>query len=80
VPVLANWLLKDHPNHEAPTLALDSQEVTDVIEEGAHPSMPATGFEKFKQKYLHVLDGIMTKGRWVVPTYLIGAVALIVGG
>ncbi|WP_439581132.1 efflux RND transporter permease subunit [Dyadobacter bucti] len=80
VPVLANWLLKDHPKHEAPTLALDSQEVHDVIEEGVHPSLPPTGFEKFKLKYLNVLNGIMGRGSFVVPVYLVGTVALIVGG
>nr|WP_310587506.1 efflux RND transporter permease subunit [uncultured Dyadobacter sp.] len=79
VPVLANWLLKDHPHHEAPTLALDSQEVDDVIEEGAHPSLPPTGFEKFKLKYLNVLGGIMGR-RWIVPLYLAGTIALIIGG
>lgn len=79
VPVLANWLLKDHPRHEAPTLALDNQEINDVIEEGAHPSLPPTGFEKFKLKYLHVLGGIMGK-RLIVPVYLVGTIALIVGG
>lgn len=80
VPVLANWLLKDHPHHEAPTLALDNQEVHDVIEEGAHPSLPPKGFEKFKLKYIDVLGGIMRRGKLVVPVYLVGAVALIVGG
>ncbi|MET7256221.1 efflux RND transporter permease subunit [Dyadobacter fermentans] len=79
VPVLSNWLLKDHPHHEAPTLALDSQEIDDVIEEGAHPSLPPTGFEKFKLKYLNVLGGIMGK-RLIVPIYLVGSIALIVGG
>ncbi|MCF2496402.1 MULTISPECIES: efflux RND transporter permease subunit [Dyadobacter] len=80
VPVLANWLLKDHPHHEAPTLALDQKEIDDVIEEGAHPSLPPKGFEKFKLKYIDFLSGIMRKGKLVVPVYLIGAVALIVGG
>ncbi len=80
VPVLANWLLKDHPHHEAPTLALDAQEIHDVIEEGAHPSLPPTGFEKFKLKYLNVLATIMGKGKLVLPLYLIVSVLLIVGG
>jgi RND family efflux transporter MFP subunit len=80
VPVLANWLLKDHPHHEAPTLALDNREVNDVIEEGAHPSLPPTGFEKFKQRYLGALSGIMGRGKLIVPVYLVGTVLLIVGG
>ncbi|SKB98736.1 efflux RND transporter permease subunit [Dyadobacter psychrophilus] len=80
VPVLANWLLKDHPKHEAPTLALDKREIDNVIEEGAHPSLPVKGFEKFKLKYIDFLGGIMRKGKMVVPVYLVGAVALIFGG
>lgn len=80
VPVLANWLLKDHPTHEAPTLALDAREIHDVIEEGEHPSLPPAGFEKFKLKYLNLLSGIMSKGKLVVPVYLVGAVVLIIGG
>jgi RND family efflux transporter MFP subunit len=80
VPVLANWLLKDHPEHEAPTLALDSQEVHDVIEEDAHPSVPPTGFEKFKRSYVGFLSGIMNRGKLVVPVYLVASIALIVGG
>ncbi|WP_310587742.1 efflux RND transporter permease subunit [Dyadobacter fanqingshengii] len=80
VPVLANWLLKDHPHHEGPTLALDKREIVDVIEEGAHPSLPVKGFEKFKLKYIDFLSGIMRKGKLVVPVYLVAAVVLIVGG
>jgi RND family efflux transporter MFP subunit len=80
VPVLANWLLKSHPHHEAPTLALDAREVHDVIEEGAHPSLPAKGFEKFKLRYLNALSGIMNKGSFVVPVYIVASVLLIVGG
>lgn len=80
VPVLSNWLLKDHPSHEAPTLALDNREIHDVIEEGAHPSLPPKGFEKFKLKYLNFLSGIMSSGKLIVPAYLVGAVLLIVGG
>jgi len=80
VPVLANWLLKDHPKHEAPTLALDPQEIHDVIEEGVHPSLPPKGFEKFKLRYLNVLSAIVNKRSLVVPFYVVTSVLLIVGG
>ncbi|CAG4990311.1 Multidrug resistance protein MdtC [Dyadobacter sp. CECT 9275] len=80
VPVLANWLLKSHPHHEAPTLALDEREIHDVIEEGAHPSLPVKGFEKFKLRYLGVLEGVIGKRSFVIPAYLIVSVLLIVGG
>jgi RND family efflux transporter MFP subunit len=80
VPVLANWLLKDHPTHEAPTLALDAQEIHDVIEEGAHPSLPPKGFEKFKLRYLKVLSSVMSNRSLVVPVYIVTSVVLIVGG
>lgn len=80
VPVLANWLLKDHPKHEAPTLALDHEEVVSVIKEDAHPPVNLDGFEKFKRRYVGWLDNVIKSRSLVVPVYLVGAVSLIVGG
>jgi multidrug efflux pump subunit AcrB len=78
VPVLANWLLKSHPPHEAPTLALDAQERHAMIEEGAHPVKNATGFEKFKQRYSAVLEKILNRRGLIVGGYLVGSLAIIV--
>jgi multidrug efflux pump subunit AcrB len=78
VPVLANWLLKSHPPHEAPTLALDAQERHAILDEAAHPVPNATGFEKFKQRYSSLLDKILNRRGLVVGGYLAGTLAIIV--
>ncbi|AUD01973.1 efflux RND transporter permease subunit [Spirosoma pollinicola] len=78
VPVLANWLLKSHPEHEAPTLALDAQERHAMLEEGAHPVANAKGFEKFKQRYSTVLEKILNRRGLIVGGYLAGTMAIIV--
>ncbi|ODS79154.1 MAG: acriflavin resistance protein [Cytophagaceae bacterium SCN 52-12] len=81
VPVLSNWLLKDHPEHEAPTLALDDTETEEVIEEGAHlRDEKATGFNKFRNRYIRLLDKVLTRGRLATTAYLVGVIALIIGG
>ncbi|QIP15620.1 efflux RND transporter permease subunit [Spirosoma aureum] len=78
VPVLANWLLKSHPPHEAPTLALDAQERHAILDEAAHPVPNASGFEKFKQRYSSLLDKILNRRGLVVGGYLAGTLAIIV--
>ena len=78
VPVLANWLLKSHPAHEAPTLALDAQERYTIIEEGAHPVPHATGFEKFKQRYSALLEKALNRRGGVVVGYLAVTITIIV--
>ncbi|MBO0947857.1 efflux RND transporter permease subunit [Fibrella forsythiae] len=77
VPVLANWLLKSHPAHEAPTLALDAQERHAMIDETAHPAANPTGFEKFKQRYAGLLEKLINRRGLVVGSYLVVSVALI---
>ncbi|GAB4051405.1 efflux RND transporter permease subunit [Spirosoma litoris] len=76
VPVLANWLLKSHPEHEAPTLALDARERHMIEEE--HAPANAKGFEKFKQRYSASLEKILNRRGLVVGGYLVGSVAVIV--
>ncbi|ADB36525.1 efflux RND transporter permease subunit [Spirosoma linguale] len=78
VPVLANWLLKSHPVHEAPTLALDAQERHAILDESAHPVANAKGFEKFKQRYSSLLEKVLNRRGLVVGGYLAGSIAIIV--
>ncbi|GAB3885703.1 efflux RND transporter permease subunit [Spirosoma agri] len=78
VPVLANWLLKSHPAHEAPTLALDAQERHAMMDDAAHPAKNATGFDKFKQRYSALLDKILNRRGLVVGGYLAATLAIIV--
>ncbi|GAB3965402.1 efflux RND transporter permease subunit [Spirosoma terrae] len=78
VPVLANWLLKSHPAHEAPTLALDAQERHAILDEAAHPAKNPTGFDKFKQRYSNFLENILNRRGLVVGGYLAGTITIIV--
>ena len=79
VPVLSNWLLKVHTHYpEAPTLALDHTESSSIIEEDRHPHH-ATGFEKFKLKYLATLEKIIARKGFWTTVYLAGSFVLIAG-
>jgi len=78
VPVLSNWLLKDHSNHGHPTLALDSEEVSYLIQDEKVKLKKARGFEKFKEKYSDFLIGILAKRKqWTLGYFAISF--LIIG-
>jgi multidrug efflux pump subunit AcrB len=78
VPVLSNWLLKSHPEHEAPTLALDSEEIHAVVDEDEHPHQPEGGFERFKHRYTRFLEKLVARRKLVVSVYLVVSVLIIV--
>lgn len=78
VPVLSNWLLKSHPEHEAPTMALDRREIHSMVEENQHPPVPESGFDRFKHRYTDFLEKLVQRRKLVVPLYLIGSIAMIV--
>ena len=77
VPVLANWLLKSHPDHEASTLALDRREISTVLDEQTHPDKNAKGFERFKQRYSAGLERMLNRRPLVVGGYLVGCLVII---
>jgi multidrug efflux pump subunit AcrB len=85
VPVIANWLLKDHPvayDHSQPHmhagLALDDKEIEELTEHAAqdktHPEENGF-FQKLKTKLSGWLEKRMRQRRIIVITYLILAVA-----
>jgi multidrug efflux pump subunit AcrB len=77
VPVLANWLLKDHKHYpEVPALALDDRETAAVVEEGRHPHRE-TSFDRFKIRYTGWLEKIMDRGGLWTTVYLAGSGILI---
>jgi multidrug efflux pump subunit AcrB len=77
VPVLANWLLKDHKHYpEVPALALDDRETAAVVEEGRHPHRE-TSFDRFKIRYTGWLEKIMDRGGLWTTVYLAGSAVLI---
>jgi multidrug efflux pump subunit AcrB len=77
VPVLANWLLKEHKHYpEVPALALDDRETAAVVEEGRHPHRE-TSFDRFKIRYTGWLEKIMDRGGLWTTVYLAGSCILI---
>lgn len=76
VPVLANWLLKPHHDHQEGTLALDHDEVVELVNENDHPSNK-TGFDRFKQRYLHTLEKMFPKSRLWIFGYLAASIVVI---
>ncbi|MEO8471178.1 MAG: efflux RND transporter permease subunit [Chryseolinea sp.] len=77
VPVLASWLLKDSHIHHSPTLALDHTENVSIIEDSKAPH-DAKGFDRFKQRYLSVLEKIISKIGFYTIAYLGGSIVIIV--
>ncbi|HEY9047315.1 MAG TPA: efflux RND transporter permease subunit, partial [Ohtaekwangia sp.] len=79
VPVLSNWLLKSHDHYpEVPALALDHEEAQEVIEEGKHPHRE-TGFDRFKQRYISLLERIIHRRGYWTTVYLVASVVIIGG-
>ncbi|NLR77712.1 efflux RND transporter permease subunit [Chitinophaga eiseniae] len=83
VPVISNWWLKaEKYQHAHAGLALDAAEVEEIKShlqhEQAHPEQ-ATGFEKFKLKFMGILEKGMNRSRLIVTVYVIGALALAGG-
>lgn len=77
VPVLSNWLLKAHGHYpEVPALALDETETAAVIESRNHPQRE-TGFDRFKIRYIRLLEGLIDRRAFWTATYLLGAVLII---
>jgi multidrug efflux pump subunit AcrB len=84
VPILANWFLKD--NHEAsedfhhPSLALDPEEekqiTRDKENEERHPENIGR-FERFKLRYLLLLDNLLKARKKVVIIYLLLSFGLV---
>ncbi len=66
VPVLSNWLLKDHSSsdHHSP-----DEKAPEKI----------TGFEKYKLRYLSLLESVIRHRKKLILFYLAGAVLLIAG-
>src|SRR5690606_24158911 len=76
VPVLANWLLKQNHKHQDGTLALDHKEAETLIRETYHMS-DRSAFDRFKHRYLLVLERVFIRGRFWIFTYL-GVSAVII--
>jgi multidrug efflux pump subunit AcrB len=73
VPVMANWLMKSHDTaHAHPTH--DRKEYSD--REDADDDGKLSGFEKFRVKFMKMIDSLMPKRKFVGIFYLLGITAL----
>lgn len=77
VPVLANWWLKEGKFSHG--LALDEEEIGQVRhDEERHHHKPheTTGFERFKDRFLSLLQWLGRRSSWVIGVYIILAFAV----
>ncbi|RBL90814.1 efflux RND transporter permease subunit [Chitinophaga flava] len=84
VPVVSNWWLKAEKfNHAHAGLALDNAEIAEVKEHLEHQETTASDkkdfFERFKGRFIQVLENGMKRSRLIVGVYVIGAL-LLAGG
>lgn len=74
VPVVSNWWLKkhEHPAKHETEIAKDLSTQKEALVENyetLHPEQ-VTGFERFKLKYLHIVDKLMQKRARTITIYL----------
>ena len=84
VPVVANWWLKGHlhsSKHETKILPDLSQKREKLYEhyERGHDHQVG-GFERFKLKYLTVLDTLLKNGLTSIIIYLVGSFSIVIVG
>lgn len=61
VPVMANWLLREGT----------------MVANGQQPERPNAKFDRFRQRYLEILDGLKGKSKVVFGLYAVSSVGLI---
>ncbi|NSL86612.1 efflux RND transporter permease subunit [Chitinophaga sp. Mgbs1] len=82
VPIISNWWLKPEKfRHAHAGLALDDAEIKEIGEHLHHQDkMPAPGFfERFKNRFMQLLDRNLPRARWINGCYIVGAL-LLAGG
>ncbi|CAL1518245.1 efflux RND transporter permease subunit [Chitinophaga sp. MM2321] len=83
VPVISNWWLKaDKYQHMHAGLALDKEEIAEVDEHLAHQQEHPVNngfFERFKLRFMRVLESGMKRSGIIVAVYVVGAL-LLAGG
>ncbi|MDR6809611.1 multidrug efflux pump subunit AcrB [Dyadobacter sp. BE34] len=84
VPVLSNWWLKNH-EHKMP----HQKKILNDLSSGAETKMEVyeekhlekiSGFEKFKLRYLSILDILMKRSALVIPIYLLISFGILTYG
>ncbi|HXC06557.1 MAG TPA: efflux RND transporter permease subunit, partial [Bacteroidia bacterium] len=71
VPVLSNWWLKAHPAHEPPAEHNQGEET---------PVKKISGFDRFRNKYLVLLDVFLGNRKKVISIYLAISFTVVIAG
>ncbi|MDV6169731.1 efflux RND transporter permease subunit [Flavobacterium sp. DG1-102-2] len=74
VPVMANWLMKSHASHDHAHATHDRKEFSE--REDADDDGKLSRFEKFRVKFIKMIDSLMPKRKFVGLLYLFGITAL----
>jgi len=74
VPVMANWLMKSHASHDHAHATHDRKEFSE--REDADDDGKLSRFEKFRVKFMKMIDSLMPKRKFVGLLYLFGITAL----
>jgi len=76
VPVMANWLMKGHAHGTHPHATHDRKEFSE--REDADDDGKLSRFEKFRVKFMKMIDNLMPKRKFVGIIYLLGITTLAV--
>jgi len=85
VPVMANWLMKEH-GHGSPQdykpdgLEEDTWDEKKVLVEHPHGGhdLPLTRFDKFRNRFMRFMERILPARKLIVTIYIIGGMGLVV--
>ena len=76
VPVMANWLMKGHAHGTHPHATHDRKEFSE--REDADDDGKLSRFERFRVKFMKMIDNLMPKRKFVGIVYLLGITTLAV--
>lgn len=74
VPIMANWLMKDHPRKVAGDAAAQKEALANSAD--ANKDGKLSRFERFRQRFLRFLDRLFPRRKPVVIAYLVVVSAL----
>lgn len=69
VPIMANWLMKDHPHQVAGSAVAQKEALANAVD--ADRDGKLSRFERFRQRYLRFLDRLFPRRKPVVIAYLL---------
>ncbi|ACU60066.1 efflux RND transporter permease subunit [Chitinophaga pinensis] len=78
VPIMANWLMKDHVHHKAgePVAHHDKKELIERADFDNNGKV--TGFERVRNRFMRFMNRVMPARKLIVTVYLVAGIALVV--